>query len=64
MAVLFLGTRPNMSESHSEISTRVPLFFCIFVLCDEKRRSGEARPYSWSKGVELVCPTPGKMRRC
>ena len=23
----FLGTRPNMSESHSEISTRVP--FCI-----------------------------------
>ena len=23
----FLGTRPNISESHSEISTRVP--FCI-----------------------------------
>ena len=27
LAVLFLGTRPNISESHSEISTRVP--FCI-----------------------------------
>ena len=26
-AAAFLGTRPNISESHSEISTRVP--FCI-----------------------------------
>ena len=27
IAAPFLGTRPNISESHSEISTRVP--FCI-----------------------------------
>ena len=35
-AAAFLGTRPNISESHSEISTRVP--FCI--AAGERRRSG------------------------
>ena len=37
----FLGTRPNISESHSEISTRVP--FCIaagwWTSCADRSRS-------------------------
>ena len=34
--VMCLGTRPNISESHSEISTRVP--FCI--------ATGHPEPYN------------------
>ena len=47
----FVGTRPNISESHSEISARVP--FCIVA----------GRPKPFDGRTELPPAVGGSMRR-
>ena len=47
-AAPFLGTRPNISETHSEISTRVP--FCITVL----KGAAPRRPVKSEFGYHLI----------
>ena len=39
-AAAFLGTRPNISKYHSEISTRVPFCFVRAVVQVPRRRQG------------------------
>ena len=56
-AAPFLGTRPNISESHSEISTRVP--FCIAE--EEGGRAGSSSGPA-PRGAAAVAQSPAAGR--
>ena len=49
-AAPFLGTRPNMSESHSEISTRVPSSYMVSWVAGYRATLGPRYHY---KGIPL-----------